>query len=149
VFRKSLTPPPDYYKVTLAAGQTVTFSTSTPGDGPGQPVNLLDPHLELYSASQTLVAVGVTLADGRNEAISYTAPTSGTYYVKVSAQNYAEGDYVLDPVETGGESTSRDWLIGPGRVDAHRSDVPAGRDQPGNRRWAQWRLPGQRHDRLG
>ena len=93
----------DYYQVTLSAGQTVTFSTSTPGDGAGQPVNLLDPHIELYDPTQTLVATGTVLSDGRNEAITYTAPASGIYYVKVSRQNFNEGDYVLDPVETGGD----------------------------------------------
>src|SRR5262249_14883638 len=106
VFRKALAPPPDYYKVTLTAGQTVTFSTSTPGDGEGQPGNQLDPHLELYNGSQTLVAAGGLLPDGRNEAITYTAPVSGTYYVKVSGENLTEGDYVLDPVETGGDQGS-------------------------------------------
>jgi hypothetical protein len=92
--------PADYYQVTLSAGQTVTFSTSTPGDGPGQPANLLDPHIELYDPTQMLVATGTVLADGRNESITYTAPTAGTYYVKVSRQNSTEGDYVLDPISS-------------------------------------------------
>src|SRR5262249_42133957 len=81
---------PDYYQVTLAAGQTVTLSTSTPGDGVGQPINQLDPHIELYDPSQTLVAAGTVLADGRNEQITYTAPAGGTYYVRVSRQNFTE-----------------------------------------------------------
>jgi streptogramin lyase len=98
ILRSSVSP--DYYQTTLAAGQTVTFSTSTPGDGPGQPANLLDPHIELYDPTQTLVATGTVLADGRNESITYTAPTAGTYYVKVSRQNFTEGDYVLDPISS-------------------------------------------------
>jgi hypothetical protein len=101
VLRRSVAP--DFYKVTLSAGQTVTLSTSTPGEGAGEPVNLLDPHLELYDSTRTLVATGTVLADGRNETITFTAQTAGTYYVKVSRQNSAEGDYVLDPVECGGE----------------------------------------------
>lgn len=90
----------DFYQVTLAAGQTVTFSTSTPGDGAGQPANFLDPHIELYDPTQTLVATGTVLSDGRNESITYTAPAAGTYYLKVSRQNFTEGDYVLDPIST-------------------------------------------------
>ena len=50
--------------------------------------------------------LATVLADGRNEAITYTAPTSGTYYVKVSRQNFTEGDYVLDPEESDSEATS-------------------------------------------
>jgi hypothetical protein len=95
---------PDYYAVTLSAGQAVTFDTLTPGDGPGQPANVLDPHIELYGPTQTLVATGAKLADGRNESITFTPTTSGTYYVKVSGQNLTEGDYVLDPGESGGEA---------------------------------------------
>jgi Ca2+-binding RTX toxin-like protein len=97
----------DYYKVTLVAGQTVTFSTSTPGDGPGAFVNTLNPHIELYDQSQTLVATGTVLADGRNEQIVFTVTTGGTYYVKVSGENDTEGEYVLDPVEepTGANSS--------------------------------------------
>jgi sugar lactone lactonase YvrE len=91
--------PVDFYKVTLAAGQTITFSTSTPGDGPGEFTNALDPHLELYDPSQTLLASGTVLADGRNEQITYTASAAGTYYVKVSRDNFSEGEYVLDPEE--------------------------------------------------
>jgi streptogramin lyase len=114
VYRASVSA--DYYKETLSAGQTVTFSTSTPGDGPGQPANRLDPHLELYNPTQALVASGTVLADGRNEAITYTVPASGTYYVKVSAQNSTEGDYVLDPVASGG--------AGEARLPARSSAVP-------------------------
>jgi sugar lactone lactonase YvrE len=93
---------PDFYKVTLSAGQTVTFSTSTPADGPGEFVNNLDAHLELYNGSQVLVVSGVVLADGRNEQITYLVPATGTYYVKVSRENDTAGEYVLDPVATGG-----------------------------------------------
>jgi streptogramin lyase len=125
VFRKALAPPPDYDKVTLTAGQTVTFSTSTPGDGPGQPVNQLSPTLGLYNPSQVLVATGTTLSDGRNEAITYTVPTSGTYYVKVSGQNLTGGDYVLDPVEEG-ESAPGVALEAAWPTDSFPAGVPPG-----------------------
>lgn len=62
-------------------------------------------------------SAGNALADGRNEAITYTAPASGTYYVKLSAQTFNEGDYVLDPVESGGALPARgdDRAIGNAR----------------------------------
>jgi glucose/arabinose dehydrogenase len=104
ILRSSVSP--DYYQTTLTAGQTVTFNTLTPGDGPGQPANLLDPHVQLYDSNQVLVATGTKLADGRNETIAYTVPASATYYVEVSRQTFIEGDYVLDPVESGGDGGS-------------------------------------------
>jgi outer membrane protein assembly factor BamB len=96
---------PDFYKVTLSAGQTVTFNTLTPGDGPGVAANVLDPHIQLFDPSQALAATGTKLADGRNETITYTAPAAGTYYVEITAQNFTEGDYVLDPEESGAGAT--------------------------------------------
>jgi DNA-binding beta-propeller fold protein YncE len=96
---------PDFYKVTLSAGQTVTFNTLTPGDGPDVPANGLDPHIQLFDPTQAPVATGTKLGDGRNEAITYTAPAAGTYYVEITPQNFTEGDYVLDPVESGGGAT--------------------------------------------
>jgi sugar lactone lactonase YvrE/subtilisin-like proprotein convertase family protein len=97
--------PPDFYRVALAAGQTATFTTSTPGDGPGQPVNALAPHIELYDASLTLLTGGKVLADGRNETITFTAPATSVYYIKLDSKNFTQGDYVLDPVETDGTDT--------------------------------------------
>jgi streptogramin lyase len=94
---------PQFYKVTLSAGQTATFNTLTPGDGSGLPANMLDPHIQLFDPSQTLVATGTKLADGRNETITYTAPAAGTYYIEISSLNFTQGAYVLDPVESGGE----------------------------------------------
>jgi sugar lactone lactonase YvrE len=94
--------PPDFYRVPLTAGQVVTFSTSTPGDGPGQPVNVLAPHITFYDASLTMIAAGTVLPDGRNEKITYTVMTTGVYFIQLDSKNFTQGDYVLDPVETGG-----------------------------------------------
>jgi hypothetical protein len=111
-----------FYKVTLAAGQMVSFSTSTPGDGPGEFVNTLDPHIALYDPSQTLVASGTALADGRNERITYTAPAAGTYYFQVSSDNGTQGEYVLDPEESSPEPATSQLmtatLLGSGPPEA-------------------------------
>jgi hypothetical protein len=114
---------PDYYQETLSAGQAVTFNTLTPGDGPGQPANVLDPHIELYDSSQTWVATGTKLADGRNESITFTPATSGTYYIKVSSPNLTQGDYVLDPVQSDGEAETAS-TPSPGAAD--EPNVPSG-----------------------
>jgi Bacterial pre-peptidase C-terminal domain len=65
-------------------------TSSTPGDGPGQLANILDPALELYGPAQTLLTGGTPLGDDRNEQISYTAPAAGTYYLKVSQAGQTE-----------------------------------------------------------
>src|SRR5262249_1558640 len=65
-------------------------------DGPGEFVNTLDPHIELYDAAGNLIASGSTLADGRNETIRATGLTPGaTYYVRVTTENNTTGEYVL------------------------------------------------------
>ena len=99
----------DYYKALLSAGQTVTYSTSTPGDGSGQPANALDPHIELYDSAFALIAPGTPLADRRNEKITYTVPANkgGVYYVRVTGQDSTTGDYVLDPVSTATTGAAR------------------------------------------
>jgi hypothetical protein len=96
VLRVTLDPAPDFYKVTLTAGQTLTVTSSTPGDGSGQFANNLDPVLELYDASFTLVASGTTLADGRNEQVQWTTASGGTFYIKIRSGNMSRGEYVLD-----------------------------------------------------
>jgi hypothetical protein len=83
---------PDYYAVTLAAGQQFTVTSATPFDAVGQPVNTLDPRLELFNAGQNLVATGTGAG---NEQIVYTAPSAGTYYLKVTAEGTTAGEYVL------------------------------------------------------
>jgi hypothetical protein len=87
----------DWYKFTLPTGRTaVQLDTSTFADGPGEFVNTLDPHIELYDASNHLIATGSALADGRNETIRATGLTPGaTYYVRVTTENNTTGEYVL------------------------------------------------------
>jgi hypothetical protein len=96
VLRVTMDPSPDFYKVTLSAGQTLTVTSSTPADGSGQFANNLDPILELYDATFTLVASGTTLADGRNEQVQWTAASGGVIYIKIGSGNMSRGEYVLD-----------------------------------------------------
>src|SRR5262249_5481496 len=70
------------------------LETSTPADGPNEFVNNLNPHIELYSPSNTLVASGTPLGDGRNEFIQYQPLVTGNYRVRVTGENSA-GEYFL------------------------------------------------------
>jgi hypothetical protein len=87
----------DWYKFTLPGDRTaVQLDTSTFADGPGEFVNTLDPHIELYDANDHLIASGSALADGRNETIRATGLTPGaTYYVRVTTEHNTTGEYVL------------------------------------------------------
>jgi hypothetical protein len=89
-------PPVDWYSVTVIDGQLM-FETSTPADGPGDFVNTLDPHIELYdSTGTTLIATGVPLADGRNESINVSGlPASATYLLRVTSEGDTSGEYFL------------------------------------------------------
>jgi hypothetical protein len=92
----------DWYKLGVTAGQTLTFLTTTPADDPGGEFhNTLSPHIQLYDPSGNLVASGTKLTDGRNDTITYTALVSGSYRIKVAAENGTQGEYFLDPVVTG------------------------------------------------
>ena len=46
----------DYYSIPVAAVNLLILRTATPGDGPGEFVNTLDPKIELYDPAGTLVA---------------------------------------------------------------------------------------------
>jgi hypothetical protein len=88
----------DWYSVTLSGIQhRVRAETSTPADGPGEFVNNLDPHIELYdSTGATLIVSGTPLGDGRNEVIDATGLAApGTYLIRVSGDSGTSGEYFL------------------------------------------------------
>ncbi|NQV31708.1 MAG: DUF4347 domain-containing protein, partial [Phycisphaeraceae bacterium] len=86
----------DEYQISVNAGDVLTITTATPGDGAGEPVNDLDPLLKLYDPSDALVDSDDNSAvDGRNALIdSYTAVETGVYRVRVSTV-VGSGDIVL------------------------------------------------------
>src|SRR5689334_1549007 len=71
----------DWYAVTLTAGQTYTFALS--GFGVGA---LSDAYLRLLNSSGTQVAFDDDSGPLSNSKLTFTASTSGTYYI--SAQGY-------------------------------------------------------------
>ncbi|MBI1760867.1 MAG: putative Ig domain-containing protein [Acidobacteria bacterium] len=89
-------PGDDWYSVTLGAGQpALLLETSTPSDGPGEFVNVLNPHIELYSPANVLLASGVALADGRNESLAVGSLAPGVYRIRVTSEASTTGEYFL------------------------------------------------------
>jgi hypothetical protein len=84
----------DWFSFNVSTLAPIRLETSTPADGANQFVNTLNPHIELYDASNTLVATGSSL-DGRNEAILYAPTTTGTYRVRVTTEGGTAGEYFL------------------------------------------------------
>ena len=85
----------DWYSVEVGFQQEIRLGTVTPGDGPGEFANNLDPLIELFDPAGSLVATGVPGPDGRNETITFTGFSSGTYKVRVTAPNNSAGEYYL------------------------------------------------------
>lgn len=88
----------DWYKVTLAPGETVVeVETRTPADGTGEFVNLLNPKVQLFNAAGMDITPAVTiLGDGRNEQFRAVGLTAGeTYFVRVSAEGTTQGEYFV------------------------------------------------------
>jgi extracellular elastinolytic metalloproteinase len=86
----------DWFQVTLAAGESITLSTATPGGGPGEIPNNLDPAIELYDPSNALVGGDDNSApDGRNATLTRTASVAGSFRVRVMPAGGTSGEYVL------------------------------------------------------
>jgi hypothetical protein len=109
----------DLYVVQARTGDVLVVGTATPGDGAGEPANLLDPALELCDAAGTLLASdddGAT--DGRNAALTHTVGADGAYYVGVRGAGETSGVYTLGATgATGGPST-----VGPAVIASTPTD---------------------------
>jgi hypothetical protein len=101
-------PPEDWYSITVIDGR-LKLETSTPGDGPGEFVNMLNPHIELYDSTGTmLIATGAPLNDGRNESINVPGlPVPATYLLRVTSEGGTSGEYFL---RTGAPPPSHGFL---------------------------------------
>jgi extracellular elastinolytic metalloproteinase len=86
----------DWYQVTLNAGDTITLTTTTPGGGPGEFTNTLDPAIDLYDPNTILVGSDDNSApDGRNAVLTKTALVAGSYRVHVTGAGNSTGEYTL------------------------------------------------------
>ena len=94
-------PNPDFYAVTLGAGDTLELATLTPAGAAGEFVNELNPMLRLYNSLGNMEdSDDDSGGDGRNATLSFTAVAEGTYYIEVTASedptdDPTKGEYVL------------------------------------------------------
>ena len=91
-------PQEDHYHFQVNEGDSLVAITTTPGAGSGEPVNDLDPSIELFNENDVSVATDDNSAgDGRNARITHTVPggSSGTYRVVVRTVTGLGGDYTL------------------------------------------------------
>ncbi len=126
----------DHYGVAVSAGDTVVVSTSTPADGPGEFVNLLDPALTVYDPSGAVVATDSNGApDGRNAQTSFSAAVDGRYTIAINREGAADGEYVLqatgftglqDLFVVSSSSVADGAVFGPGALTQLTLDFSAG-----------------------
>lgn len=135
--------PADWYSIDIASvDYALRLETSTPADGPGEFVNTLNPRIELYDPSGTLVASGVATADGRNEVIQYTPLSTGKYRVRVTGDGNSRGEYFLSknlspvvssiaansPISENGFVTVTGTISDPDERDSHTVTIDWGPD---------------------
>lgn len=92
--------PADFFSFTANLGDVLTITTTTPGDGTGEPANTLDPALQLYDPTGALIASDLNgAADGRNAVISMTVAATGSYKIGVLSTS-GGGDYTVRVIDT-------------------------------------------------
>lgn len=102
----------DWFKVDLVAGQTYTFALVATGV---TTVNLDDAYLVLRNSAGTQLAADDDAGPGRNSTITFTATTTGSYYLDAgSFENGGTGQYGLSA--TTGTKASYDELMGAGAL---------------------------------
>jgi serralysin len=80
----------DWFSITLTAGQTYTFAAFGFGRG-----SVRDPEITIYDASGAQVAYDDDSGPLGYARLSFTATTSGTYYVGASGFGSGTGQYML------------------------------------------------------
>ncbi|MEH7828352.1 M10 family metallopeptidase [Gemmobacter denitrificans] len=86
----------DWVAVRLEAGKTYTVALAGEGDSFEA---LEDPRLFLYDAQGRLVAENDDFQGGLNSLLTFTATTTGTYYVRAAAYQDDFGAYVMGVAE--------------------------------------------------
>jgi hypothetical protein len=87
----------DWYQITIPAGSVLRLTTATPGGGTGEFTNNLDPAIELYDPSNSLLGSDDNSApDGRNATLMRTVTTPGNYRIRVMPAGGTSGEYVLN-----------------------------------------------------
>jgi len=116
----------DDYLIQVNEGDTLTIYTFTPGDGIGEPLNLLDPMLELYDPDGNLVASDTdSSVDGRNAELTYTALIAGGYKIRVLKEEGSRGgEYVLKVAGATGTTNLAPWVVSTNPPEGKKLSVP-------------------------
>ena len=87
----------DWISITLTAGETYQISLNGSDSGSG---SLSDPFLRLYDSTGTFITQDDDSGTSLNAALTYTAATTGTYYISAGAwADYVTGTYQLSVSE--------------------------------------------------
>lgn len=86
----------DWFAINLSAGQTIQITLNGSSLGGG---SLSDPLVRLYSGTGTLITSDDDGGPGRNSLLTFTAQTSGTYYISAEAFSTLTGTYTLSVQE--------------------------------------------------
>jgi Ca2+-binding RTX toxin-like protein len=81
----------DWFAITLTEGQTVDISQMGAGGG-----TLVDPWVQLFDENSQLLATNDDIISGvRDSLITFTANTTGTYFISAEAWSTETGSYTL------------------------------------------------------
>ena len=110
----------DWFKVTLTAGHEYQFDLEGSPTAGG---TLSDPILRLRNSSGSLISTNDDGGTGLNSQISYTATTSGTYYLDAYAYTSNTGTYTVSAEDKGGDNPTDGWSVadGWGQASAERA----------------------------
>ncbi|HVK13969.1 MAG TPA: pre-peptidase C-terminal domain-containing protein, partial [Gemmataceae bacterium] len=84
---RQLLPVPDYYSVTLRAGESATLALKRLAGGPVS--------VTLEDAAGATVATGAAAANAESVISNFVAPAAGTYYARVAGSAVGGADYSL------------------------------------------------------
>lgn len=105
----------DYYKVSLVAGQAYTFAEIGTGVAA-----LKDTYLNLRDSTGKVLAFNNDSGPGLSSLLTYTAKTTGTYFIDAGANgNTATGEYGISV--TAGTKASFNIEMGAGALDSYTS----------------------------
>ena len=100
----------DWYRVTLVAGHTYTFAEVGTGNAS---VNLDDAYIRLMDSSGNLITGDDDGGPGYNSTVTFTASSTGTYYINAGSYSSAyAGQYGISVTE--GTRASYDEEMGAG-----------------------------------
>ena len=126
----------DWYRVNLVAGQTYTFATI----GTGVTNDLDDTYLQLRNSAGGLIAFDDDAGPGLSSSLTFTASTSGTYYIDAGAYggsspgNSVSGQYGLSM--TTGTMAHFDQMMAAAAILVPDVTWGAARGQAANVTWA-------------